>query len=138
MKQMMTGEWNISDMANIHTTAVQRKQDYAAWQGSAAGDLLVGDGEAFADIPSGAIGLPGASGTGRGAVVTAADPAGLAKAEPGKLVLAGVQATVLGATAGRGNCPPGLPRLILIVVAGARKSRSFTIRRGWQLCRDLQ
>lgn len=92
MKQMMTGEWNISDMDNIRTTAVQRKQDYAAWQGSAAGDLLVGDGEAFADIPSGAIGLPGASGTGRGTVVTAADPAGLAKAEAGKLVLAGVQA----------------------------------------------
>ena len=92
MKQMMTGEWNISDMDNIHTTAIQRKQDYAEWQGAAAGDLLVGDSEAFTDIPNGATGLPGAGGSGRGAVVAAVDPAGLAKAGDSRVILAGVQA----------------------------------------------
>lgn len=91
MKQMMTGEWNISDIDNIHATAVQRKQDYAAWQGAAAGDLLVGDSEAFANIPDGAAGLPGATGSGRGPVVAAVDPAGLAKMDAGKVILAGVQ-----------------------------------------------
>ena len=91
MKQMMTGEWNISDMDNIHTTAVQRKRDYAIWQGAAAGDLLVGDSEAFADIPAGAAGLPGANGSGRGPVVAAVNPAGRAKVDAGKVILAGVQ-----------------------------------------------
>jgi hypothetical protein len=93
MKQMMTGEWNISDTANIHATAAQRKLDYQFWQQTMAGDLLVGDSEAFAVIPGSAIGLPGAAGTGSGPVVAAsADLAGLSRTNGGKVVLVGVQA----------------------------------------------
>jgi phosphohistidine swiveling domain-containing protein len=91
MKQMMTGEWNISDMATIRATASQRKQDYAAWQGRAAGDLLVGDSEAFVVVPQGATGLPGAAGRSRGALVAAGDPAGFTRVDGGKAILAGVQ-----------------------------------------------
>jgi phosphohistidine swiveling domain-containing protein len=94
MKQMMTGEWNISDTENIRATAVQRKLDYQNWQRAETGDLLIGDCTAFAVMPSGALGLPGAAGTGRGEVVTA--PAGLAepalRTAKGKVVLVGVQA----------------------------------------------
>ncbi len=91
MKQMMTGEWNISDMENIRATGSQRKQDYGTWQQTAAGDLLVGENEAFANIPKGATGLPGAAGRCRGAVVAAGDPTGLARVDGDKAVLAGVQ-----------------------------------------------
>jgi phosphohistidine swiveling domain-containing protein len=107
MKKMMTGEWNISDTDKIRATAVQRKLDYQAWQKAGAGDLLVGDCTAFAVLPSGALGLPGAAGTGHGEVVTA--PAGLAepalRSARGKVVLVGVQAdagwaAALPATAG--------------------------------------
>ena len=94
MKQMMTGEWNISDMANIRATAAQRKLDYRGWRQAVGGDLLVGDGEVFAAIPGGATGLPGAAGRGIGPVVaTESDLAGLAVTNGGgKVILVGVQA----------------------------------------------
>jgi phosphohistidine swiveling domain-containing protein len=92
MKQMMTGEWNISDTDNIRATARGRKVDYQAWQQTAAGDLLVGDSEAFAAIPAGATGLPGAPGSGRGPVVAAVDLAAIARTNGGKAILAGIQA----------------------------------------------
>jgi pyruvate,water dikinase len=93
MKQMMTGEWNISDMANIRATAAQRKLDYQSWRQAVGGDLLIGDGEVFAAIPGAATGLPGAAGRGVGPVVaTEPDLAGLAATNGGKVVLVGVQA----------------------------------------------
>lgn len=47
-KQMMTGEWNISDLDGIHATASERKVLYHSRQQSLVGDLLVGEGEAAA------------------------------------------------------------------------------------------
>jgi hypothetical protein len=46
-KEMMTGEWNISDLAGIHATANERRAEWGRWQQAQAGDLLVGDAEAF-------------------------------------------------------------------------------------------
>ncbi len=43
VKEMMTGEWNISDRAGIHATAAERRAQLAAWQAAAASPLLVGD-----------------------------------------------------------------------------------------------
>ncbi len=92
MKQMMTGEWNISATDNIRATAGRRQQEYQAWQQTLAGDLLVGDCEAFAAVPGGAAGLPGAGGQGRGSLVAGVTPASLAKVDGGRVILAGVQA----------------------------------------------
>ena len=47
-KEMMTGEWNISDLAGIHATADERRSEWGRWQQAQAGDLLIGDAEAFA------------------------------------------------------------------------------------------
>ena len=47
-KEMMTGEWNISDLAGIHATAGERKAEWQRQAQAAAGDLLIGDCEAFA------------------------------------------------------------------------------------------
>jgi pyruvate,water dikinase len=47
-KEMMTGEWNISDLAGIHATANDRRAEWRRWQQTEAGDLLIGDSEAFA------------------------------------------------------------------------------------------
>jgi pyruvate,water dikinase len=98
MKQMMTGEWNVSDTAGIRATAAERKAQWQGWRQEAAGDLLVGDAEALAAIPAGAVGLPGAGGTARGplAALEAAtgSPAAAPAAQTGKLILAGVQADV--------------------------------------------
>ena len=110
MKQMMTGEWNISDTANIRATAAQRKLDYQGWRQAVGGDLLVGDGEAFAAIPGGATGLPGAAGRGSGPVVaTAADLAALAATNGGsKAILvrrAGGRRLGGGITGRRGHRP---------------------------------
>ncbi|MEZ4709746.1 MAG: hypothetical protein R3A44_21235 [Caldilineaceae bacterium] len=46
IKQMMTGEWNISSLAEIHATAAARKAQHQAWCDVAANPLLVGDAEA--------------------------------------------------------------------------------------------
>jgi pyruvate,water dikinase len=47
-KEMMTGEWNISDLAGIHATAAERRAEWQRSQATIAGDLLIGDSEAFA------------------------------------------------------------------------------------------
>lgn len=47
-KQMMTGEWNISDLAAIQATAGKRRAEWLRWQQEPAAELLVGDSEAFA------------------------------------------------------------------------------------------
>ena len=46
IKQMMTGEWNVSDRDDIHTTADRRQADYAGWQQAAAPAILIGDAPA--------------------------------------------------------------------------------------------
>jgi pyruvate,water dikinase len=96
MKQMMTGEWNVSDREGIQATAVQRRVEWQAAQGTPAADLLVGDGEAFAVVSTGAAGLPGAGGTGKGTrVIAPTEFIDLPNAvRGGKAVLAGVQADV--------------------------------------------
>jgi pyruvate,water dikinase len=64
-KEMMTGEWNISDLAGIHATADERRAAWQRNQAAEAGDLLIGDSEAFAPawatagFDSGALHLPG-------------------------------------------------------------------------------
>lgn len=62
IKQMMTGEWNISSLDEIHATTAQRKAEQAAVQQEDAPDLLVGDDEAFVAHQ----GLPGVEGTANG------------------------------------------------------------------------
>ncbi len=89
-KQMMTGEWNISDLSGIHATAAARKAEWQRWQDVAAGDLLVADCEAAAQPANGAAGLPGAAGKASGPVVTSL--AALANAGAGRPLLVGVQA----------------------------------------------
>lgn len=46
IKQMMTGEWNISDLEGIHAVCAQRKTDYATWQSQEPAELLLDDREA--------------------------------------------------------------------------------------------
>jgi pyruvate,water dikinase len=94
MKQMMTGEWNISDTEGIRATATRRRAEWQAWRGAAAGDLLVGDAAASALVPPGAAGLPGAGGTASGTVVRAATGEPLHLPQQGKAVLFGEQADV--------------------------------------------
>lgn len=43
VKQMMTGEWNVSNAKNIQSTAQKRKAEYAQWQQAEAVELLIGD-----------------------------------------------------------------------------------------------
>ena len=58
IKQMMTGEWNVSDLGDIHATARERKRQVEAWQALHAPPMLVGDRAAhFAGA-----GLPGVAG----------------------------------------------------------------------------
>lgn len=66
MKQMMTGEWNISDLPTIHATAAERKQRLAASQRITPGELLIGAHEAQRTRP----GLPAAPGSAHGIVAT--------------------------------------------------------------------
>lgn len=61
VKQMMTGEWNISDQGAIHTTALKRKAEWAGWDQLWPGEILIGDSEAT-PVRS----LPGAKGQARG------------------------------------------------------------------------
>ena len=43
VKQMMTGEWNISSRQTIRNTCAERKAAYARWQTQAAPPVLIGD-----------------------------------------------------------------------------------------------
>lgn len=43
MKQMMTGEWNVSDRSTIHETASERQEHYAQWRQTAPAQFLWGD-----------------------------------------------------------------------------------------------
>ena len=61
-KQMMTGEWNISDRSGIHATAADRKQQWETWRQAFPGVLLVGDREACLSKA----GQPAAAGKGSG------------------------------------------------------------------------
>ena len=46
LKRMMTNEWNVSDAAEIQTTAIKRKAEYATWRDANAPELLLGDSPA--------------------------------------------------------------------------------------------
>ena len=46
MKQMMTGEWNISDRGEIQATAAKRQAQHAQWMATAAPAILIGDAPA--------------------------------------------------------------------------------------------
>lgn len=62
IKQMMTGEWNISSRDEIRALLAQRQTEHEAIQQEIAPDILVGDQEAFATQS----GLPGVAGKARG------------------------------------------------------------------------
>jgi len=74
VKEMMTGEWNISDRSGIHATAAERRQTLAAWRLTASPELIWGDREAAALATS----LPAAAGAVEGDVVIEKNIAGLA------------------------------------------------------------
>lgn len=59
VKEMMTGEWNISAVAEIQAHAREQRARYAEWQQAEAAPLLLGDIESdpIADLP----GCPGAT-----------------------------------------------------------------------------
>jgi rifampicin phosphotransferase len=46
MKEMMTGEWNVSSRSEIQSTARKRRADYGRWQATTPADLLIGESEA--------------------------------------------------------------------------------------------
>lgn len=46
LKQMMTGEWNISSRDEIQATNQERRRKFAEWQAAAPAELLIGDSEA--------------------------------------------------------------------------------------------
>lgn len=48
VKQLMTGEWNISDAKEIQATAQKRKAEYERWQATTPVELLIGDSPAQA------------------------------------------------------------------------------------------
>ncbi|MCL4857868.1 MAG: hypothetical protein KJZ93_00615 [Caldilineaceae bacterium] len=45
LKEMMTGEWNISSRREIQSTARKRRAEYAQWLDAQPSDLLVGESE---------------------------------------------------------------------------------------------
>jgi rifampicin phosphotransferase len=47
IKQMMTGEWNITYTVEIQATAEKRRADYQQWQQAQPGDLLFDNTEAY-------------------------------------------------------------------------------------------
>ncbi len=63
VKQMMTGEWNISARHEIQATCEKRRADYAQWQDASSPWLLVGESAA---VPVGSHGLPAVSGQATG------------------------------------------------------------------------
>jgi len=58
IKQMMTGEWNVSDLDGIRSTVEERKREHDTWAGAAVPPLLVDNRPAWSVQP----GLPGGSG----------------------------------------------------------------------------
>ncbi|MEZ4677734.1 MAG: hypothetical protein R2932_26310 [Caldilineaceae bacterium] len=62
MKQMMTGEWNISSTHEIQATNQKRRAEFTQWQAARVPPLLIGDAAA----ESVTIGLPGVSGQATG------------------------------------------------------------------------
>jgi pyruvate,water dikinase len=82
VKEMMTGEWNVSDRAGIQATAAERKARWQASQTVVPGELLIGDQEATM-----AAAISAAPGKGQGTVVLQPGTGG----DGGKVVLAGTQ-----------------------------------------------
>jgi pyruvate,water dikinase len=84
VKEMMTGEWNVSDLAGIHGVAAERMGQVTAWRTEVAPPFLLGDRPAH---PAQS-GLPGALGQAQGFVqkVSSVQPAQLLDA-----VVGGVQ-----------------------------------------------
>ena len=58
IKQMMTGEWNVSDLDGIRCTVEERKRDHDTWVGADSPPVLVDDRPAWPVQ----FGLPGGSG----------------------------------------------------------------------------
>lgn len=83
VKEMMTGEWNVSDRAGIQATAAERKARWQASQAVVPGELLIGDQEAAMAVAA----ISAAPGKGRGTVVMQPGAGG----DGGKVVLAGTQ-----------------------------------------------
>jgi hypothetical protein len=83
VKQMMTGEWNISDQAGIRAVAAERQAQTAAWRAALPGELLIGDVEARL---AGA-GTPAAPGVASGIIAAATTPL----SPPARAVRVGVQ-----------------------------------------------
>lgn len=66
VKEMMTGEWNISDRSGIHATAAERRAALDSWRRCRAADLLWGEREAVVVESD----TPLSPGSGAGALVT--------------------------------------------------------------------
>lgn len=62
LKQMMTGEWNITHTAEIQEVVTKRRASYAEWQQAQPGDLIFDDAEAYPTHS----GLPGVVGEATG------------------------------------------------------------------------
>lgn len=71
IKQMMTGEWNVSARCEIHSTCQQRRAEFAQWQRLAPPPLLIGESAAAAQQQ----GLPGSSGQANGPFQHCVQPA---------------------------------------------------------------
>jgi pyruvate,water dikinase len=74
VKEMMTGEWNISDRSGIHATAGERRNALQQWRATDCASLLWGDREANAA----AFGIPASAGQVSGALVGIHDLTSLA------------------------------------------------------------
>ncbi|MCE7989913.1 MAG: hypothetical protein DYG89_52870 [Caldilinea sp. CFX5] len=61
VKQMMTGEWNISSRQTIHHTCAERKAAYTRWQATVAPPVLIGD--VAANTPPAAVTTPSVADT---------------------------------------------------------------------------
>jgi hypothetical protein len=51
LKEMMTGEWNVSKRTEIRGTGQKRKAQYAQWQAATPVELLIGESEAVSQQP---------------------------------------------------------------------------------------
>ncbi len=65
MKQMMTGEWNVSDRSGIHETASERRAHFAAWQQAVPAPLIWDERAVRAKVAA----LPAAAGQAGGPVI---------------------------------------------------------------------
>ena len=121
IKQMMTGEWNVSARDEIRAKALERRAIFATWQQERAPDMLIGDQEGYHHHT----GLPGVAGQASGTL--------LRNVASGNCVEAGGTGHILGVDALTSGWAMTLPLARGVVAAhGTPLDPCVVAARAWQ------